>query len=91
MIVSETMPDGSERILTPEEARAWNKEFGLSEFDQDEIAAFELGEIDGDVELLDEQGNVVRSVPSLDTPRRDQAIREAKGEAVPPVTKGQVQ
>lgn len=88
MIVSERMPDGTDRILTPEEAGEWNKEFGLSEVDQNFIRAIEAGEIDGDVELLDDDGNVVRSVPTPKSPRQDQVIREAMSEAVSPMTKG---
>ncbi len=54
MIVSETMPDGSQRTLSPDEAREWNKEFGLSDIDQNFIRAIEAGDIDGDIEIVDD-------------------------------------
>ena len=91
MIVSERMPDGTDRTLTPEEAREWNKEFGLSEVDQNFIRAIEAGEIDGDCIIVDDDGNEVRIVPTPDSSRQDQVIREAMSEAVSPVTKGRVQ
>ena len=66
MIYATVNDDGTETLLSPEEARRLNKLIGLTDVDQAFIRAMEAGEITGDCIEVDENGNEVRGLPFPD-------------------------
>lgn len=67
MIYATVNADGSETLLSPEEARRLNKLIGLTDIDQNFIRAINAGETKGDCIELDDDGNEVRDVQLPDT------------------------
>lgn len=63
MIYARVNADGSETLLSPEEARRVNKRAGLTDVDQNFIRAINAGETTGDCIELDEDDHQQTILP----------------------------